>query len=107
MHDDSLALENVIVERYYVSDSTDYTDTTGNALPHGSITYRLFIDMKPGYSLQVVYGVPNHELFLKTSTTFFNDKVCYAETGFNIDAKKLHIENGNVDPPNHKWSNVL
>ncbi|MFZ4706441.1 MAG: hypothetical protein ACOYMF_10585 [Bacteroidales bacterium] len=96
-HEDSLALENVIVERYYDSDSTDYTDTTGNALPHGSVTYRLFIDMKPNYSLQVVYGVPNHELFLKTSTIFFNDKVCSAETGFNIDAKKLHIGNVALD----------
>jgi hypothetical protein len=45
--------------------------------------------MKPGYTLQSVYGSPTHELFLKTSTTFFNDKVCYAQTGFNIDAKKL------------------
>ncbi|MFZ4707852.1 MAG: hypothetical protein ACOYMF_17755, partial [Bacteroidales bacterium] len=88
-HEDSLALENVIVERYYISDSTDYSDTTGNALPQGSITYRIFIDLKPGYSLQTVYGSPTHELFLKTSTIFFNDKECYAETGFNIDAKKL------------------
>lgn len=90
-HEDSLALENVIVERYYVSDSTDYTDTTGNALPKGSVTYRVFIDMKPGYTLQSVYGSPTHELFLKTSTTFFNDTECYAETGFNIDAKKLQL----------------
>ncbi|MFZ4583254.1 MAG: hypothetical protein ACOYM7_11455, partial [Paludibacter sp.] len=57
--------------------------------PKGSVTYRVFIDMKPDYTLQSVYGSPTHELFLKTSTTFFNDTECYAETGFNIDAKKL------------------
>ncbi|MEI6062711.1 MAG: hypothetical protein WCR72_18555, partial [Bacteroidota bacterium] len=89
-HNDSLALENVIVEKYYISDSTDYIDTMADKLPIGAVTYRIFIDMKPGYSLQTVYGVPKHELFLKTTTTFFNNQECYAETGFNIDAKKLH-----------------
>ena len=88
--DDSLALEKVIVERYYDAASNDYTDTVPDMLPKGSVTYRIYIDMKPGYSLQAVYGVKNHELFLKTSTVFFNDQVCYAKTGFNIDAKKLH-----------------
>lgn len=96
-HEDSLAMENVIVERYYISDSTDYIGNNDNILPKGSITYRIFIDMKPGYSLQVVYGVPHHELFLKTTTTFFNDKICFAETAFNIDAKKLHIGNVALD----------
>lgn len=90
-HDDSLALENVIVEKYYVSDSIDDADASANALPKGAVTYRIFIDMKPGYSLQVVYGDSIHELFFRTSTTFFNDEECFAETGFNIDAKKLHI----------------
>ena len=87
---DSLALENVIVEKYYISDSTDYKDTIADILPKGAVTYRIFIDMKPGYSLQTVYGVPKHELFLKTTTTFFNNQECYAETGFNIDVKKLN-----------------
>jgi hypothetical protein len=96
-YEDSLALENVIVEKYYISDSTDYNGMNGAILPIGAITYRIFIDMKPGYSLQVVYGVPQHELFLKTTTTFYNDKVCFAETGFNIDAKKLHIGNVALD----------
>jgi len=89
-HNDSLALESVMVERYYVSDSSDYIDTTADALPKGSITYRIFIDMKPGYSLQLVYGNKDHELVIETSTTFFNNQECRAETGFNIDAKKLH-----------------
>jgi hypothetical protein len=96
-HDDSLALEKVIVEKYYMSVPSDYSDTTTVALPKGAITYRIFIDLKPGYSLQAVYGIQKHELYLKTSTTFFNDKVCFAETGFNIDAKKLHVGNVALD----------
>jgi hypothetical protein len=89
-HNDSLALENVIVEKYYISDSIDYADTTGGILPKGSVTYRIYIDMKPGYLLQTVYGNEKHELFIKTSTKFFNNKECLASTGFNIDAKKIN-----------------
>jgi hypothetical protein len=90
-HNDSLALEKVIVEKYYEYAPGDYTDTIPDTYPIGATTYRIYIDMKPGYSLQAVYGVNEHELFLRTSTTFFNDLTCYAETGFNIDAKKLHV----------------
>jgi hypothetical protein len=89
-HNDSLALENVIVEKYYVSDSTDYADTTGGILPKGSITYRIYIDMKPGYSLMMVYGDKKHELFLKTTTVFFNNTYCLAMTGFNIHYKEIN-----------------
>ncbi len=90
-HSDSLALENVIVEKYYVYNPDDHSDSTFIALPEGSVTYRIFIDMLPGYSLQTVYGIENHELFFKTTTTFFNDEETFASTGFNIDAKKLHV----------------
>lgn len=89
-HIDSLALENIIVEKYYVSELIDFTDSTAGILPAGSVTYRIFVDMKPGYSLQVVYGNQKHELFFKTTTTFFNNLECRAETGFNIDAKRLN-----------------
>lgn len=89
-HDDSLALENIIVEKYYVSDSTDYKDSAGGVLPVGSVTYRIYIDMKPGYKLQLIYGNQKHELFIQTTTTFFNNKICNAETGYSIDAKKLN-----------------
>jgi hypothetical protein len=89
-HNDSLALEKVIVEEYYIADSSDYADTSGGVLPKGSITYRIYIDMKQGYNLQMVYGSPKHELFLKTTTTFFNNKECMAYTGFNIDAKRIN-----------------
>jgi len=93
-HNDSLALEKVIVENYYVSDSSDYNDSTKNSLPKGSITYRIFIDMKPGYNLQLVYGSPTHELFIETTTKFYNDVNTDALTGFNVDYKKL--SNGNT-----------
>ena len=85
-HTDSTALEGIIVERYYVSDSTNVLDmdTTGGVLPKGSITYRIYVDMKPDYCLQAVYGNSKHTLTIKTTTTFFNNTYRPAVLGFNI-----------------------
>ena len=89
-HIDSLALEKVIVEEYYTSNLTDYADTSGGILPKDSRTYRIYIDMMPDYSLQLVYGDKKHDLLINTTTRFFNNKECAALTGFNIDAKKIN-----------------
>lgn len=94
---DSLALENIIVEKYYIADSTDYSDSIKGILPEGSITYRIYVDMKPDYHLQMVYGDEKHELILKTTTKFFNNTECSAYTGFNIDAKKLNYSTCALD----------
>ncbi|MBL0103762.1 MAG: hypothetical protein IPP51_08395 [Bacteroidetes bacterium] len=68
-------LESVFVERYYVSDANDATmNSTGGVLPVGSVTYRVYVDMLPGYKFQAAYGVPDHELRIETSTLFFNNE---------------------------------
>jgi hypothetical protein len=68
-------LENIIVEKYYVSNANDATlNGVGGVLPVGSVTYRIFVDMADGYKLQAVYGVPGHELRISTSTLFFNNE---------------------------------
>lgn len=66
-------LENIIVEKYYVCDANDTTGSIGR-LAIGSVTYRIYVDMLPGYKFQAAYGVPNHELKFSTSTTFFNNE---------------------------------
>lgn len=87
---DKSALEGVIVEKYYVAGKSEVKDTVGGFLPKGSVTYRIYIDMKPGYFLQAVYGVPSHELFIKTTTKFFNNKDYPARTGDEINDKKIN-----------------
>lgn len=66
-------LEQLIVEKYYV---TNTTDTIGSSyfgkIPVGSTTYRIFVDLLPNYTFQAAYGSPDHVLFLKTTTAFFN-----------------------------------
>jgi len=64
----SQGLENVIVERYYV-DAPNAADTT----------YRVYVDMAPGYKLLAVFGFDNEDpgtgnaLSFSTSTGFYND----------------------------------
>jgi len=71
---DAQGLENVIVEKYYVSDANDATDTDGGSLAVGSVTYRIYIDLLPGFELQTMYGSPTHELRFETTTSFFNNE---------------------------------
>lgn len=69
------ALEGVIVERYYVADSNDAADEDGSAqLVEGAVTYRIFLDMKAGYTLQYISGEVGHPLTFNTTTTFFNNE---------------------------------
>lgn len=72
-------LENVIVEKYYISDANDTTvNSIGGVLPIGSVTYRIYVDMLPGYKFQAAYGVntpgAQHELRIATTTLFFNNE---------------------------------
>ena len=68
-------LENIIVEKYYVSDAVDAAGSSG-ALPVGSVTYRVYADLAPNYVFQAIYGnlSPSHELKVTSSTTFFNNE---------------------------------
>lgn len=71
----SQGLENVIVEKYYISEANDTTvNSLGGVLPVGSVTYRIYLDMLPGYIFQSAYGDPNHELRIETTTLFFNNE---------------------------------
>lgn len=68
-------LENIIVEKYYVSNLNDATvNSTGGILPVGSVTYRIYVDMLPGYKFQAVFGIQGHEMRFETSTLFFNNE---------------------------------
>jgi hypothetical protein len=68
-------LENVIVEKYYISDGNDTTaNADGGDLPVGSVTYRIYADLLQGHKLQGVYGVAGHPMRIETSTLFFNNE---------------------------------
>jgi len=63
-------LEKIIVEKYYIATKADSIGSLGT-LPVGSVTYRVYADMLPGYKFQALYGNSDHALKVNTSTTFF------------------------------------
>lgn len=83
-------LEGVIVEKYYVSSFEDTlnSDSCGY-LSNGSVTYRIYADLKPVYRLQAVFGVENHELKIQTSTRFFNCRFSDGRSANDIQPANL------------------
>jgi hypothetical protein len=68
----SQGLENVVVEKYYTASAADAT-LEGGVLVNGAVTFRIFIDMAPGYRLSSVFAVPANPLFIETTTGFYNN----------------------------------
>ena len=85
-------LENVIVERYYVSDANDAEGSIG-VLPAGSVTYRVFVDMLQGYNFQMAYGSSSHTLSINTTSSFFNNE---DRGGTNPTYTKTQAKNNTV-----------
>lgn len=69
----SAQLEKVVVETYYISDAADATDTVGGHLDSGSVTYRIYVDMKEGSKLKKIYGDANHAIKFSSTNRFFNN----------------------------------
>jgi hypothetical protein len=65
-------LERVFIEKYYVSDANDATDLTGGVLPVGSTTYRIYVDMEPGFTIKKIFGDQVHPFIIKSTEPFFN-----------------------------------
>lgn len=64
----SQGIENVIVETFH----------SAPAIASGEdamTTYRIFVDLAPGYELQMVYGDEQHQFKIETSTYFHNDSL--------------------------------
>lgn len=67
------AIKNVIVETYYISDAKDATDTVGGKLEAGSITYRIYVQLRPGCKLISLYGDKDNMLKISSTAPFFNN----------------------------------
>lgn len=87
--DSSAQLENVFVEKYYISNSIDATNTTGGILPEGSVTYRVYIDLAKGSKIMKVYGEPNRPLRFAGSSTFYNHLDDGVSTAYTINKNRL------------------
>ena len=72
-----VGLEGIVVEKYYVSDAADSTDAAESGAVYplhvGSVTYRVYANLLPGYKVITVFATPEHTLNIQTSTAFYND----------------------------------
>ncbi|MEM9053539.1 MAG: T9SS type A sorting domain-containing protein [Bacteroidota bacterium] len=83
------AVENIILERYYVSDASDAEDDDGGSLEEGSTTWRVYVDLKEGYVLESIFGSEENNLRIETTTEFFNNEDRGEEFGDAIPANRL------------------
>jgi hypothetical protein len=65
-------LENLYIEKYYISDANDATDNTGGILAVGSTTYRIYANLLPGSAVSKIYGDANHPFLISSTANFFN-----------------------------------
>ncbi|MCB9192945.1 MAG: hypothetical protein H6597_00305 [Flavobacteriales bacterium] len=77
-------IDSVFVETYHVA-----PDPAGGVAP--LVTYRIFVDLAPDRRLQMVYGDEEHQLYLKTTTDFFNDKEHGDKFGDKVPADSLDL----------------
>ncbi|HEY0976502.1 MAG TPA: T9SS type A sorting domain-containing protein [Flavobacteriales bacterium] len=92
---DPSGFQGLIVERYYVADANDAADTDGGSgLTAGATTYRVYVDLKPGYKLLTVGGYPQHALTIGTSTTFFNNDD--RGEAWGDDLNDIHLDKNTV-----------
>jgi len=83
-------LENITVEKYYIANATDatqadvdiddYNAANSTTLPHGalpagSVTYRFYADLLPGWKILSVYadGTKSQSLVFTTTGSFYNN----------------------------------
>jgi hypothetical protein len=77
-------LDSIFVEKYYVSGIKDMDDTvfiydindeyiidTVSLIP-GTITYRIYLAMRPGYRLTSVFADADHPIRISSTESFFN-----------------------------------
>lgn len=70
-------LEGIVVEKYYISDAADSIDAANNGAVYplgvGSVTYRVYANLLPGYKVIQMFENAAHTLNIATTTAFYND----------------------------------
>jgi hypothetical protein len=66
-------LEEIYIEKFYTATASDCSNQAlvGDLYP-GSVTYRIYVDLEPGYHFQAAYGSPSHPLLIESSENFYN-----------------------------------
>jgi hypothetical protein len=84
------AIENLIVETYYIADANDAAhDDEGTNLPEGSVTYRVFLDLAPGYQIKELFGTDRNPWFIRSTELIWNNSDRGVTLGSNLGDNRL------------------
>jgi hypothetical protein len=84
-------LEGIIVEKYYVADSNDISDeASGDPLEEGAVTYRIYVDLREGYKLQMIIAMDGHPIEIRSTAKFHNNQFAGRATAHRTSAALLN-----------------
>jgi hypothetical protein len=86
-------LEGIFIERYYIADANDATDTTNGGVEAGESTYRIFIDLEEGSRLLSLFGTTSHPFEISSTRRFFNNT---DGASFGYDIPRIAYESNTV-----------
>jgi hypothetical protein len=67
------AIERIFVEKFYCTTASDLGALKfSGPINEGACTYRIYLDLKPGYRFQAAFGTQQHPLSISSSQMFFN-----------------------------------
>jgi hypothetical protein len=66
-------LKEVFVEKFYTLNKADLQKNNLTGVKEkGLVTYRIYVLLDSGYTLQAIYGAPTHVLYIKSTASFYN-----------------------------------
>lgn len=93
-----VGLQGVTIETYYVANAADvgYSDPlSADPLPAGSKTYRMYVDLAPGWELQAIFGATNigtgevDTMVFRSTQNFWNHTVLGKLYGYQTNVNDL------------------
>jgi hypothetical protein len=89
----SAQLEGIYVEKYYITDISDTTDTANGGVELGETTYRIYLDLIAGSKLLSLFGDAAHPFEISSTDRFFNNR---DGATFGYDIPKIAYESNTV-----------
>ena len=66
-------LKEVFIEEFYTLNKADlHKSNVSGVTEKGLVCYRVYVLLDSGYTLQAVYGMPEHPAFIKSTAKFYN-----------------------------------
>lgn len=82
-------IEDVIIEEYCSTNDPEILEALGAEADKTLTTYRIYIDMAPGYRMQAVFGNIKHPLLIQTEGKIYNHLDQGVDTGNWMNGRRM------------------